>query len=106
VCFHSKRTDEEDTLGFPINFTLYPPPIPSATSPAPVRPYRNIESISSTLDLLSYESYKVESVRRGVWKEHFTHWLPVYIGKRAASRPPSLYSFPFHETDVRDFLIP
>ncbi|ELR16842.1 Ubiquitinconjugating enzyme subfamily protein [Acanthamoeba castellanii str. Neff] len=82
VCFHSKRTDEEDTLGFPINFTLYPPPIPSATSPAPVRPYRNIESISSTLDLLSYESYKVESVRRGVWKEHFTHWLPVYIGRQ------------------------
>jgi hypothetical protein len=89
LCFHSKRTHREDVLGFPINIKLYPrrddrlqhPPHQRANiSSDSSNNNNNIESISSTLDLLSYHSFKLESVRRSVWKEPFTHWLPAYLG--------------------------
>lgn len=33
------------------------------------------------MDLLSYVSFKDEKIRKSVWKEPFTHFLPVYINE-------------------------
>ncbi len=37
--------------------------------------------ITTTFDLVSYEAFMKEKVRKAVYKEPFTHWLPLYINK-------------------------
>jgi stress response protein SCP2/ubiquitin-protein ligase len=66
VCFHTKNDYEEDVLGVPIEFTINP------------RTER-IDYIYSSMDLLSSEAFFEHKVRKTVWKEEFTNWLPLYI---------------------------
>eukprot|EP01117_Protostelium_nocturnum_P006200 TRINITY_DN2235_c0_g1_i1.p1 TRINITY_DN2235_c0_g1~~TRINITY_DN2235_c0_g1_i1.p1 ORF type:complete len:1083 (+),score=440.34 TRINITY_DN2235_c0_g1_i1:121-3249(+) len=66
VCFHTKSTFEEDVLGFPIVFTVNPKT-------------KEIDYIDSSMDLLSREAFFVDKIRKTVWKEKFTDWLPLYI---------------------------
>jgi predicted RNA-binding protein with RPS1 domain len=68
VCFHSKQTFEDDTLGLPLSVEYY-----DNGEVAYVHPH---------LDLLSKSAFFVEKVRRSVWKQPFTHWLPLYFNKR------------------------
>ncbi len=71
VCFHSKLTFREDFLGLPLN----------------VEHYDNsgeISYIHPQLDLLSYSAYNSDNVRRGVWKQTFTHFLPLYFDVKHA----------------------
>jgi len=66
VCFHSKRTFREDTLGIGLSLTYY-------------QDSGEIKEINTSLDLLSRTAFYVEHVRHSVMKEKFTHWLPLYI---------------------------
>lgn len=66
VCFHTKNDYEEDVLGIPIEYTINP------------RTER-IDYIYSSMDLLSSEAFFEHKVRKTVWKEEFTNWLPLYI---------------------------
>lgn len=68
-CYHTKLTFKEDTLGIGVTYKYYP----KST---------NIESISSTLDLLSTTAFHVDKVRKSVWKIRFNDWLPLYISYR------------------------
>ncbi len=68
VCFHTKNDFEEDVLGIPIEFTVNP------------RTER-IDYIYSSMDLLSSEAFFEHKVRKTVWKEEFTNWLPLYINQ-------------------------
>jgi ubiquitin-protein ligase/stress response protein SCP2 len=67
-CFHTKSTfnDEGVVLGVPISFTVNPKK-------------QCTDYIRSTMDLLSYDAFKLDQVRQTVWREEFTHWLPMYI---------------------------
>merc|ERR1719235_2907663 len=67
-CFHSKTAfdDEGVVLGMPVFFTVNPKT-------------RRTDYIQSHMELLSYDSFKLDGVRHTVWREEFTHWLPVYI---------------------------
>uniref|UniRef100_A0A6B2KY89 UBC core domain-containing protein n=1 Tax=Arcella intermedia TaxID=1963864 RepID=A0A6B2KY89_9EUKA len=73
VCFHTKMSFEHSTLGYGINIERY-----SNTN--------TISGITSPLDLISYEAYKQLGVRKSVWKEPFSGWLPVYINRKHALR--------------------
>jgi len=73
-CYFSKKNFLEDTLGIGINIQYYPNPGKDGML--------NIEGIDSPLDLLGYEAYEEKKVRRGAWKEKFTHFLPLYISYR------------------------
>eukprot|EP00727_Mastigamoeba_balamuthi_P006281 m51a1_g2272 hypothetical protein (642) ;mRNA; f:358400-361040 len=66
VCFHSHVTFEEDVLGVPLSFS---------TSPRTGA----VDYLYTTMDLLSREAFEKDGVRLSVWKEKFTHWLPLYI---------------------------
>jgi len=79
-CFHSKLTFEDDVLGIPLVLKL-----------ADNRDGKYIAYISSPLDLLSYASFTQESVRKSVWKEQFTHWLPIWINKEHGTRGRQLF---------------
>lgn len=68
VCFHTKLTFEEDVLGIPIQYTVNP-----KTS--------DIDYIYSSMDLLSSQAFFQDKVRKTIWKEPFTHWLPLFITK-------------------------
>jgi len=74
LCFHSKRSFHEDTLGFGITFTKN------------IRT-GDIQNISSPLDLIGIRAFMREGIRKSSINEPFTHWLPVYIndehGKKA-----------------------
>jgi ubiquitin-protein ligase/uncharacterized protein YegL len=66
ICFHSKRSFTEVVLGVPITLEY------NSSS-------GKLDRIHSTLDLLSWEAYHEDGIRRGVWKEKFTDFLPVWI---------------------------
>ncbi|KAJ3347370.1 hypothetical protein HDU83_002129 [Entophlyctis luteolus] len=65
-CFHRKTTFREDVLGVPIEFTVNP-----------VK--QTVDYMHSTMDLLSFSAFKHDGVRKTVWGEKFTDWLPLYI---------------------------
>lgn len=66
ICFQTKASFSETTLGIPIMYT--------------VNPKKNIiDYMFSTCDLLSVEAYNAYKVRKTKWQEEFTHWLPIYI---------------------------
>ncbi len=45
-----------------------------------------IDKISSTLDLLSFEAFHEDGIRRSVWKVPFTNWMPLFINKDHGER--------------------
>ncbi len=90
ICFHSKRTHEEDIIGLPIAV-----------------PNRMLRDISSPLELLSYTSFKEGTcllvlhhkyitsfalsfafigVRKSVYGEAFEHFLPLYVNASHGAR--------------------
>ncbi|EFC45274.1 ubiquitin-conjugating enzyme family protein [Naegleria gruberi] len=68
VCFHSKETFNEDTLGVGLSFET--------------KKDGTIASISTPLDLLSHTSFYKENVRKSVWGRCFSHWIPVFINRK------------------------
>jgi len=80
-CYHSKISFREDVLGIPLRIV--------STENPNGKVY--INEISSTLDLLSYTSYAEEGIRKSVWKEPFTAWLPVYISKEHFNKAEPLF---------------
>ncbi|KAJ3313223.1 hypothetical protein HDU76_002698 [Blyttiomyces sp. JEL0837] len=65
-CFHNKTTYKDDIIGIPLEFTINP-----------VKEV--IDYMDSTFDLLSHHAFKVEGVRRTVWSEEFSEWIPLYL---------------------------
>lgn len=65
-CFHSKATFDEAVLGVPLEYTTNPKT-------------RRVDYISSSMDVLSLEAYKRDKVRKTVWGDEFTDFLPLYI---------------------------
>ncbi|KAI9331866.1 hypothetical protein BDR26DRAFT_921946 [Obelidium mucronatum] len=65
-CFHRKTSFKEDILGVPIEFTVNP-----------VK--KTIDYMHSTMDLLSHSAFREDQVRKTVWSETFSEWLPLYI---------------------------
>ena len=83
-CFHSKvelgAIDEKrhtpEVLGIPITFTVNPRT-------------HEVDYVYSSLDVLSYSAFADDGVRRTVWGEKFTHFLPLYLtpDHYAAAKP-------------------
>lgn len=69
-CFHSKihALDDAAVLGIPIEFTINPKT-------------EKTDYIYSSMDLLSHEAFALDGVRKTVYKESFTHWLPLYLSE-------------------------
>lgn len=65
-CFHSRVNKNESILGIPIWFTTNPKT-------------GCLDYVTSTFDILSYDSYSKNEIRRTIWGEKFTHFLPIYI---------------------------
>lgn len=68
ICFHSKASFEEDVLGVGIKIFVNPRT-------------KLLQYVASPLDLLSYTAYSKEGVRMSVWRDRFTHFLPLYINE-------------------------
>lgn len=66
-CYHTKMTYEEALLGVGITLEMG---------------RLGISYVHSTLDLVSSFAFNYENLRTSLWKEKFTHWIPVYINKR------------------------
>lgn len=67
ICFHSKRTHEEDVLGVGISLEHFPG-------------QARIKAINTSLDVLSLRAFTQDRVRLSVWKEPFRLFLPLVIG--------------------------
>jgi hypothetical protein len=80
ICFHSKMTMEEDVLGYGITLQYN-------------KHTGELQYANSPLDIISKSSFYSEKVRKGVWRESFTHFLPLYINKKHGSK--SLIGFEF-----------
>ncbi|KAI8618999.1 hypothetical protein BC830DRAFT_1106056 [Chytriomyces sp. MP71] len=65
-CFHRKVSFKEDVLGVPIEFTVNP-----------VK--QTIDYMHSTMEFLSASAFRVDNVRKTVWSEAFSEWLPLYL---------------------------
>lgn len=70
VCFHSKKTFEETTLGIGVTVEYYD--------------NGDVSYINPCLDLISYESFYEQGVRKGAWKDKFDKWIPLYISESHA----------------------
>jgi len=74
TCFHTKATlgahDEQrgraELFGIPITFTANPRT-------------REVDYVYSTMETLSFSAFTDDGVRRTVWGERFTHFLPMYL---------------------------
>jgi len=73
ICFHTKASYKDCILGIPISYSINPRS-------------QQIDKITSTLDLLSYTAYHEDGIRKSVWKQRFTHFLPLYITAQHANR--------------------
>ena len=71
TCFFSKRTVDEDILGYGIALEHYPE---RSNGDLPRLAYAHV-----TMDLLSLTSFGQEKVRQSAFQEHFTHWIPLVI---------------------------
>lgn len=69
-CFHSKVSFMDDVMGIPI--------LATQTTKFP--------DLATPLDLLSYEAFYEDNVRKSVWGQKFTHFLPVWINKDHGTR--------------------
>ncbi len=56
MCFHTKASFRDTTLGVPISYSINPLS-------------GRMDRITSTLDLLSREAFYEDGVRKSVWKE-------------------------------------
>ncbi|KAF0977585.1 hypothetical protein FDP41_003577 [Naegleria fowleri] len=70
VCFYSKLTFREDTLG--IGLFIY-------------ENKKGRYELSTSLDLIGYKAFHRDGVRKGVWNANFNFWLPLYINKQHAN---------------------
>jgi stress response protein SCP2 len=66
TCFTSFSTKVDSVLGFPVSFTTNPKT-------------GCLDYATSTFDILSLDSYLQGNVRKTVWGEQFTDFLPIYI---------------------------
>jgi hypothetical protein len=93
ICFYTKRHYEEGApprlaiprsisstqcgvgtvLGYPINVGLH-------------KKTKALNTVSSWLELLSFEAFSECNVRKSVWKEPFRFWLPIFITEEHADR--------------------
>lgn len=78
MCFHSKLdfNDKETILGVGINVQSHPD--------------KSIKELSVSLDYLSWHSYDKLNVRWNVWKEKFSHFLPLVINQQHAKMSSDL----------------
>lgn len=70
VCFHRRVTlaDDKEIFGFGINREFHPSG-------------NELKCLNPVLDMISYEPFNNNRVRMGVWKQEFTHWIPVPINQ-------------------------
>jgi ubiquitin-protein ligase len=66
TCFYTKQSFKQDVLGYPLFYTINPRT-------------RLVDYITSPLELLSATAFYQHKIRRSVWREQFTDWLPIYI---------------------------
>jgi hypothetical protein len=71
LCFHSKFTFEEETLGVGLQLERHRDGV--------------LKGVSSTFDLVSQSAWKA-GVRHSVWRDEMTHWLPVILNASHAER--------------------
>ncbi|KAL0488051.1 ubiquitin conjugating enzyme E2 [Acrasis kona] len=78
MCFHTKLNHLESVLGIGINLRR--------------NPISNVLSYAdSPLDVLSWKAYTDHRVVKGVWRQPFEFWLPLYINKEHAGRAWPLF---------------
>eukprot|EP01125_Pyxidicula_operculata_P013375 TRINITY_DN4433_c0_g1_i1.p1 TRINITY_DN4433_c0_g1~~TRINITY_DN4433_c0_g1_i1.p1 ORF type:complete len:632 (-),score=67.58 TRINITY_DN4433_c0_g1_i1:64-1959(-) len=77
ICYHTKNHFTEDILGVGLNLERYPNS-------------NKLAYITCTFDLVSYQAFLLEKVRRAAYKEYFTHWMPLYINKAHAAQSMGL----------------
>ena len=65
-CFTSFATKHDSVLGFPITYTTNPKT-------------GCLDYATSTFDILSLDSFTKGNIRKTVWGERFTDFLPIYI---------------------------
>jgi len=78
ICFHSKKTWEDDVLGVGITLEMHPKS-------------GEIQYVTSRIDLISHSSFHREQVRESVWQEPFTHWMPLYLNRSHGYRAMPLF---------------
>lgn len=71
ICFHSRASYKEDTLGIGVTAEYYDSGDISMIHP-------------TCLDLISYESFHKYGIKMSAWKNKFTHWIPLYLSKEHA----------------------
>ena len=71
TCFFSKRTVDEDILGYGVALEHYPE---RSNDDLPRLAYAHV-----TMDLLSLTSFGQDKVRQSAFQENFTHWIPLVI---------------------------
>lgn len=71
VCFHSRASYKEDTLGIGVTVEYYDSGDISMIHPV-------------CLDLISYDSFYNYEIKMSAWKNKFTHWIPLYLSKEHA----------------------
>ena len=72
LCFHSKDSFGDDILGIGVSLEH--------------KPGGDISYISTAFDLISHSTFYSAGVRKGVWKEPFTDFLPLYINESHGRR--------------------
>eukprot|EP01092_Planopodium_desertum_P005917 TRINITY_DN243_c0_g1_i5.p1 TRINITY_DN243_c0_g1~~TRINITY_DN243_c0_g1_i5.p1 ORF type:complete len:596 (+),score=162.26 TRINITY_DN243_c0_g1_i5:1229-3016(+) len=68
-CYFTKATFLEEILGVGVIIEKYPKS-------------EIISNVWCNFDLLSYNAFEGEKVRKTVWKTPFTHFMPIYISER------------------------
>ena len=71
TCFYSKRTVDEDIIGYGVALEHYPP----RTGDEQPR----LAYVHASLEYLSLTSFGQEKVRQTAFKESFSHWVPLVI---------------------------
>ena len=61
-----EKRDRPEVFGLPLSFTINPRT-------------HEVDYIYSSMDLISHSAYATDGVRRTVWNEKFTHFLPLYL---------------------------
>ena len=72
VCFHSRSSYKEDTLGIGVTVEYYDSGEISMIHP-------------TCLDLISYDSFYNFEIKTSAWKNKFTHWIPLYLSAKHAN---------------------
>jgi len=71
-CFYTKAGAEEDVLGFGVSATYHDD--------------GNLKSVNTELDALSATAFYDRKLRRGVWGDEFTHFLPLMLSAEHEQR--------------------